>query len=438
VAPLLVAAMVSWTLFAFGGYYAWTQWPAAAAVGAAVLLVRPPIGARPYRWLDASLIAASAYVFAQILPLPAGWLAVLSPHVRAVDAAIRFQSDPHRSMSLDPPATLKAAFITALLLLTFWVCRAMFAERGLRRVIRAVAWSGLVVSIVAIVCRAVAPTLLYATWDPGDSARPYGPFIDRNHMGSWLVMATPLVIGYLAGRLGRDGRTLAAKIDARTLWLAAAAVAMYAASILSFSRSTLAGMAAAVVTGGLLTVKQGGRRAAAALTMVAALACLIAYEMPLTSELVRRIEHPGGQPQWSRLQIWHDTIPMIRDFALTGVGIGGYRNAMVVYQQADRRLFFNQAHNQFLQFAAEGGAVLGVAIVTALVAFGVLVRRRLATADAWPGYCVRAGALAGIAGISVQSFWEIGLRMPANGALFAVLCAVAIHEPRRQQLGGPV
>jgi hypothetical protein len=44
-------------------------------------------------------------------------------------------------------------------------------------------------------------------------------------------------------------------------------------------------------------------------------------------------------------------------------------------------------------------------------------------------FWIRSGAVAGIAGIFVQSFWETGLRMPANALLFAALCAAAIHKP---------
>ena len=40
----------------------------------------------------------------------------------------------------------------------------------------------------------------------------------------------------------------------------------------------------------------------------------------------------------------------------------------------------------------------------------------------------RTGAAAGIVGVLVQSIWETGLRLPANGLLFAALCAIVIYE----------
>jgi hypothetical protein len=44
----------------------------------------------------------------------------------------------------------------------------------------------------------------------------------------------------------------------------------------------------------------------------------------------------------------------------------------------------------------------------------------------WP----RIGSLAGLMAVAVQGLWETGLRMPANGVLFAVVAAIAVHRPR--------
>lgn len=111
---------------------------------------------------------------------------------------------------------------------------------------------------------------------------------------------------------------------------------------------------------------------------------------------------------------------------------------MLVYQQSDRRLFFNQAHNQYLQFAAEGGLILLVPLICAAVLFACAAARRL-NQDRTPMVWVRAGAVAGLVGVLVQSIWETGLRLPANGMLLAVLCAIAVHEPESDEpASGPL
>lgn len=72
--------------------------------------------------------------------------------------------------------------------------------------------------------------------------------------------------------------------------------------------------------------------------------------------------------------------------------------------------------------------MVAVPAAIALVGFAWLCRRRLAD-DKGPSYLIRAGAVAGIVGVLLQSFWETGLRMPANAVLFAMLAAIAVHAP---------
>jgi O-antigen ligase len=162
----------------------------------------------------------------------------------------------------------------------------------------------------------------------------------------------------------------------------------------------------------------------------AAVFVLIFVAIPRSIDLGVRFEDPrapGTSAAWERAQIWRETLPIVRDFPLTGTGAGSFRTAMLVYQQSDRRLFFNQAHNQYLQFAAEGGLILIVPLICAAVLFGRAAARRLSQ-DRTPMVWIRTGAAAGIVGVLVQSVWETGLRLPANGLLFAALCAIVIHE----------
>ena len=67
--------------------------------------------------------------------------------------------------------------------------------------------------------------------------------------------------------------------------------------------------------------------------------------------------------------IWRETLPVVRDVWLAGTGAGTYQKAMMVYQQSERTVYFNQPHNHYLQVAAEGGLLLAGAVSLALAAF---------------------------------------------------------------------
>lgn len=141
----------------------------------------------------------------------------------------------------------------------------------------------------------------------------------------------------------------------------------------------------------------------------------------------------AGDATGGRLQIWRETLPMIRDFAWTGVGAGAYPTGMLVYQESSRQFFFNQAHNQYLQIVAEGGLLVTVPLALAAAAFGFALVRRLRS-DRSATYWIRAGATSGIAGALVQSLWDIGLATAANALLFAAVCAIAVYDAHRSEL----
>jgi O-antigen ligase len=126
----------------------------------------------------------------------------------------------------------------------------------------------------------------------------------------------------------------------------------------------------------------------------------------------------------------------VRDFWTTGSGLGTFESAMAFYQQADRSVFFNQAHSEYLQLAAEGGLPLLAAAAGAAAAFIRLAASRL-RGDATGVFWIRAGAAAGLAAAALQSVWENGLRIPANALLAAILAAIVVHEPHNHQTPRP-
>jgi O-antigen ligase len=133
--------------------------------------------------------------------------------------------------------------------------------------------------------------------------------------------------------------------------------------------------------------------------------------------------------------IWAETLPLVRDFWPAGTGIGTYGESMLRYQRTRTGTLFNQAHNEYLQLVAEGGLLVTLPAAVALWQWVLVARRRLRDPD--DRFWIRAGAMAGICGLAVQSVFETGLRMPANALLFALLAAIVIHEPRVPASRGP-
>jgi len=258
--------------------------------------------------------------------------------------------------------------------------------------------------------------------------------VNRNHFATWVLMACPLAAGYVAAALGarKSSRGLVAKfvtllkgIGTSTVWVGVAGVVMAIALVRSTSRSGLTAFGASLVGGAWLARGRLTRRTGVlALVAVLAIAAIIAAYVnaqPLFSRLEETLAvGAGGRPL-----IWRETLRVIRDFPLAGTGLGSYQTAMLVYQQSDRDAFINQAHNQYLHLMAEGGVLLTVPVVLTVVAFIRLFRTRLAQ-DTSSAACLRIGGATAMLAVAVQGFWETGLRIPANGLLFAVAAAVAV------------
>lgn len=408
-------------------------------------MVRPPVVAAPNTTLDLALIACLAVVALQLVPLPPALRASVAPGAVVFDHTLRFAGVTTAAgsapASLETGATRFALILGCTVVLLFWTARALFAAGGLRTAARGIAWVGLVLAIVAIVTHSLSPKLLYGVWTPyARTAQPYGPFVNRNDLATWLVMAIPLTIGYIVARLAsRPSRDIASALDATALWLTASVCLMLGSLLGAASRSGLTGFAVAMIGFALFANRSLTRRRAAAIG-VALVVLLFAAATFADLDLLLTKAGALGDGINRREIVWRFTWTMVRDFWPAGVGLGAFQHAILLYPQPFPLFYINHAHNQYLQFAAEGGLFLVVPAAIAIAAGVALTARRM-RADHSPVFWIRAGAASGMTGVLVHSLSETTFRMPANAVLFAILAAIALHEgadaQRRRHSGEP-
>ncbi len=436
--PQALLALVAWTLFAFAGAYRWTLVPTALLALALAVAARPPLLAAGRRTLDGALLACLAGVALQMVPLPAALRDRLSPCAAAVDRALSFAPAPDRlvPLSLDPAATAWALAAAVTLVVVFWSARAIVERHGLRAVSRGVAWLGIVLSVVVFVQRFSSPHHIYGFWAPiarTATPTPFGPYVNRNDLATWLLLAVPLVFGYAAARTvprlrgGAGAAALERALDARTVLLAGAVMLMMATLVASLSRSGLAAILAALATLFALGRRQLRGTGSGALAAVAVTLLLLTLPFTDTAALGARLGDTLPGDVGGRVAIWRDSWRMARDFAATGLGAGAFARGMLAYQRAPLAIFFNHAHNEYLQMLAEGGLLVAVPAAVAL-ASGLRQAVRKLREDQDALFWFRSGAVSGLVAVAIQSVWDTGLRMPANGVLFAVVAAIAVHD----------
>jgi len=439
-----LVALAAWTLFAFAGAELWTTVPLVAAAVLLAFVVRPRIARPPRRVLDAALAACLIVVALQLLPLPPGLRLALSPRVGALDQALWVgaprdpQQAPASPLSIDVAATSVALALAVAFVCVFWSARETLARGGVRTVSRGIAWTGLALAAVTLAQRATAPTRLY-WYFPTVFGAAFGPYRNRNDFATWVIMAIPTTVGYIAARAESRqtdrGRSVpfATLVDADAVWFAGSVSLMSAALLASLSRSGLMGAGASLVSFLWLCRRRVGRSGRLRLLAASGLVLALALTYVQAGALTGRLDETLAAGIGGRQTIWQESWAMARDFPIIGIGAGAYGRGMLVYQQTRNGFHFNQAHNEYLQLATEGGWLLVVPILIALVSGAWQIASRL-RADRTPIFWIRAGAASGLVAVAIQSIWDTGLRMPANAVLFALLAALALHDSERHSM----
>jgi O-antigen ligase len=268
---------------------------------------------------------------------------------------------------------------------------------------------------------------LYGIWKP-DYGGAYGPYVNHNHYAGLMEMLTPFLLVLAATRFTRGGRkigvALIAAVMAGTIFLCGSRGGMLAFALQAvllvvllrprqedWKRHLLLGVGLAAMIGVLVWI--GG------------------------NELTRRLAsiHSETQQELSggvRLTMDRDCLRMWWEKPLFGWGLGTFPVVYPQFRSFYTNFFVNQAHNDYLQLLTETGlAGFAIAIWFLVLTF----RHAWGKLDNWTesaGGSLTVAALLGCVGILVHSFLDFNLQIPANAALFYVLCSIAASNPLQE------
>ena len=455
----LIAAIggcVAWGALAFGAVYTWTFVPLAVACAATGALALAALGPRrpPLRGLGLAFAVVAAAVAVQVAPLPGALIDRISPHADAfagqstpalVDVAGPARQDLGRQLSIASSRTgTGLGLFAAFALFALGVARVASAT-GARPLGTTIVVFGMFLAVVGIgqytlTSKDIHP-LIYGFWKPEEGTRPFGPFVNPNHFAGWMLMTTSVALGFfldafqmclafLADR-PRDRRSLLGtpQFGASVLF-GGAYLIMTLSLLMTRSRSAVVAFSIAGALAALMVFRRQASRPAR-LAVAAGFVMLIFGSIAwagLDTMASKFQEDRGRASAGGRISAWRDTLRIVRDFPLAGTGLNTYGVAMELYQ-SERAIQFHEAHNDYLQLAAEGGVLVGVPILITLAVFVRSIGQRFREAPRRGStYWIRVGTVIGLIAIAVQSLMEFSLQMPGNAALFAVLVGIAIHQ----------
>jgi O-antigen ligase len=254
----------------------------------------------------------------------------------------------------------------------------------------------------------------------------YGPYVNHNHYAGLMEMLTPIPLVFALTRFGHPKQRV----------LAGLVAALMASTIfLCGSRGGMVAFSVELALLGAAAFRNRSRRELAIVifSFVLVSAGLLAWLGG--GEVIDRIATFQGQAHTelsggTRLAIAHDGLKMFLRKPILGWGLGVFPDVYPRFRSFYTNFFVNAAHDDYVQMLVETGlAGLGAALW-----FLVLVYQKAFKKLAnWPSDtngAVALAALLGCTGILVHSLFDFNLQIPANAALFYVLCTIAASPAR--------
>lgn len=248
------------------------------------------------------------------------------------------------------------------------------------------------------------------------SSNNYGSYVNHDHYAGLMEMLVPIPLVVSMGHLLRGGK--------RAL-VASCAVLMASTIFLSGSRGGMIAFVLEIVLFAALTLAQR-RNPRVALGLVAVCLLVLAFLVFLgKGQVLGRL---GDLGPGIRLDITKDCLRMFSHRPVWGWGLGTFPTVYPGYRSFYTNVFVNEAHNDYAQLLVETG-LLGFALMLwfliRLYGHGLPTSRRWESQ--WDA-AVSLAALLGCTGILLHSFVDFNLQIPANAAMFYVLCALAASE----------
>ncbi|MGB5550082.1 MAG: O-antigen ligase family protein, partial [Thermoanaerobaculia bacterium] len=255
-----------------------------------------------------------------------------------------------------------------------------------------------------------------------------GTLINRNHFAALLNLLLPLALGLLFAARARKRERPATRSEslAKTWIVLLGCSVMGVAVLLSQSRGGTLSLLMTLLFMALLLSMSRRKVSRRGLSGVAAVVLLfLVVGMGAAFGLEALLERFGQLDEnLSRVEVYDDTLKMIGDSPLTGVGPGMYRWAFRSYQRTQADRLYDHAHNDYLETAAEWGMPLA-ALAWSFVLWRFFRSSVLSLSAHDPRQQGLAlGAAGALFSILIHSLVDFSLQIPAILMVFA--CVVAL------------
>ncbi len=412
-----------------------------------LILYRTLLGLRVSSWtVKLPFILLTAWIFFlgfQLLPLPSGWVRIISP--RLVQLLETFSPSVAMSSAWIPSSLgsyrMWVEVGKALTYVTIFVVTYLLMENKERfkHLNISIIFIGFFVSSLGLFFYRLGIPEVYGIFSFDRLHPSFTPYINKNHFANLIVMTIPMTLAYIFLLAHSSALSSRPSIRTKVLWFASreatwlfVVIGLFAiqlaALLFTASRGGLFGLVMGLVSFAFLLAFKWSKRSTplVILGIFAIIVLLSVYQAkPLIYKLKLLQESPAADLAIVfRLSNWKDTFRIFLDFPLVGIGAGAFHQIFPLYKSMPELANFSQvrfyhAENELL----EGLAELGIIGTTFLIAFGSVLSFRFL--KQWRGiqsktvHWVSLGAACASVGMLAHSLVDFPMHVPANMALFA-------------------
>ena len=377
-------------------------------------------------------------VLFQMVPLPSGFVKILSPKTYTLRSALSFEPSASSFPLSFVPFFTKMEFFKWVSLIGLFIMLLLWRPLGEGDKTR-----NQLIMVIMMVGTGEALYGIYEFFsghrhilylDMSDSISSVtGTYINRNQLAGYFSMVIPLSVGFLFSReawqRGRHSgwRRQLTSLDGKTLLIGFCVIVMILGLLFSASRM---GIASLLLSFSLFSFLFRGRekRQRFSKTSVLILGLAILWAAWIGLDAVTSRFFTATEDFKTRLNIWVDTFQIFKDFPLLGSGLGTFLQIFPMYRSFHTRGLVTHAENDFLQLASETG-ILGIGLLVGLFLYFFIkvVSKIRSLPYGEPQRPLGIGGLVGILALMFHSIVERNIQMPANAFLYVILWAIVLR-----------
>lgn len=275
--------------------------------------------------------------------------------------------------------------------------------------------------------------------EPGQVASiASGSFVNRNHLAGYLILCIPAALASIlsdtrGGRLKDRWDWLRASLDvllSRRLVVRAGLLVMMIALVMTQSRlGNIAALAALGSAGLLFTWFHYRRRLMPILLLFASIIVvdlIIVERWYGLDRVIERVEQTQINED-TRALIWRDSEALVSKFGRLGSGLGTFERAFEPVRSDDIQRRIDHAHNAYLEFIVETGAI-GLVLLSIILLPQLWQMNQMNRSGRYGTATFGLFGLAAALGTLIHAAGEFSLHIPAIAASFITILGVCAGQ----------